>query len=175
MKKKFFLLLIAIVVFSLSSCTLTLHANEELLSYFSFSIIYDNENTDLSSKNSSEESSSKWSESDKVASESTKEESSSDTSSEETSSTPETSEEDSSQPSTSEEDEPVLIENGTDLATSAPFISRAPERYGANNILTLQNAVVSQNSTVALKGEFNAVGAYPYNGYQVWTWAPRNL
>lgn len=83
----------------------------------------------------------------------------------------ETSEETSEEP-----DGPVfVIEGGADLATSAPFLSRTPENYGTHNEISLQSVVVSQNSTVALKGVFNQKGAYPYNSYQVWTWLSLRL
>ncbi len=70
---------------------------------------------------------------------------------------------------------PSLFEDGSDLATCAPFISRAPERYGTQNTTSIQNQVVSDNSDYALKGVFDADGAYPYEGYMVWTWACLNL
>ena len=62
------------------------------------------------------------------------------------------------------------MEDGTDLTTCAPFISRAPERYGAICTLSTQNTK-TYGSSYALKGVFNNKGTYPYQEYQVWTWA----
>ena len=62
-----------------------------------------------------------------------------------------------------------------DLTYNAPFLSRAPENYGATSTLLIQSDVVSENSTTALKGFFNNKGAPVYAGYQVWTWASLKL
>ena len=87
----------------------------------------------------------------------------------------ETSEETSEESSETPDGPIFVIEGGADLATSAPFLSRSPENYGTHNEISLQSVVVSQNSTVALKGVFNQKGAYPYNSYQVWTWLSLRL
>ena len=97
---------------------------------------------------------------------------------ESTSSSASVSEESSSQESSSSGElivPPSLFEDGSDLATCAPFRSRAPEAYGAQSTLDIQNKVVSIDSTDALKGTFNAKGVYPYEGYMVWTWACLDL
>ena len=162
MKKIIPLLLSVLLAFPLVSCTLRLHVNEEFFSFFSFSIEYD-EDIDDSSTNSSKESSSKWSEREEDVSESSGDATSGDATSEDVTS------------SDSSEDElivpPSLLESGTDLATCAPFLSRAPERYGVKSTIFTQSTVTSDSSSYALKGVFNNKGAYPYQEYQVWTWA----
>ena len=160
MKKFLTLLLIALSAFSLSSCTLTRHANEEVLSYFSFSIQYDSESKDNASTSSSEE----------VTSSVSSEEVNSSVSSEEVSSSVSSEEVSSSESSEEVPVPPSLLEDGADLATCAPFISRAPERYGALCTLSTQNTE-TYGSSYALKGVFNNKGTYPYQEYQVWTWA----
>ena len=169
MKKFLTLLLIALFAFSLTSCTLTLHANEEVLSYFSFSIQYDSESKDNASTSSSEEVTSSVS-SEEVNSSVSSEEVNSSVSSEEVSSSVSSEEVSSSESSEEVPVPPSLLEDGTDLATCAPFISRAPERYGAICTLSTQNTE-TYGSSYALKGVFNNKGTYPYQEYQVWTWA----
>ena len=154
MKKIIPLLLTAILAFSLTSCTIKLHIKDELLSYFSWEIEYDDENAGNSSINGTEDSSSQESES--------VEENSSESSEEVTPG--DSSEEDFIVP-------PSLYEDGTDLATCAPFLSRAPERYGVKSTMFVQNSETHGTSWYALKGVFNNKGAYPYQEYQVWTWA----
>ena len=80
------------------------------------------------------------------------------------------SEESSVQPPAGEEI-PPSFEYGSDLATSAPIHSRAPENYGTHNTMEIQSEIISQNSLSALKGTFSPVGAPVYNGYEIWTWA----
>ena len=175
MKKLIPLLFSVILTFPfLASCTLQFHVKDEFFSFFSYTIEYDNE-VDNSSTNSSEDSSPKWDESEEDVSESTESSSKESITSEENPSIESTESSSQEQESSSTEEAPSLIEDGSDLATCAPFQSRAPEKYGVQNTTSIQSAVVSKNSTHALKGVFNNVGAYPYEGYKVWTWACLDL
>ncbi|MBO4939587.1 MAG: hypothetical protein J6D30_00975 [Clostridia bacterium] len=62
-----------------------------------------------------------------------------------------------------------------DLAINGCISSHAPTRYGTKSNLERQNAIVSEDSALALKGSFDSTNAEVYDGYQVWTIVKINL